>query len=106
MQHPADRPSIASYRYDGHLDRPEEGAVEVVLTLVDGRERWCYFFTPQRMSIVGDLVKGTQVRIHLGTNHMIVVSELSADIVAKVLHELELGGLLLEHTWAVGEGAA
>jgi len=101
MQQPSDRPSILSYRHDV-LDFPEEGAVEVVITLADGRERWCYFFTPERMSIVGDWVKGTQVRVHLGTNHMIVVSELSAGIIASVLNELESSGLLFEHTRPVG----
>src|SRR4051812_43137741 len=106
MQHPATHPSIASYEIEDPLDRPEQGAVEVVLELADGQRRWCFFFTPERMSLVGDWVKGTQVRMHLGVNHMIVVAELSRDIIDRVLHELEASNLLLEHTQPMGEVAA
>jgi hypothetical protein len=106
MQHPTTGPSIASYGIDDRLDRPDEGAVEVVLALSDGQRPWCFFFTPERMSLVGDLVEGTQVRMHLGVKHMIVVAELTRDIIDRVLHELEAKGLLLEHTHPFGEGAA
>jgi len=106
MQHQASRSSIASYRIEDRLDRPEEGAVEVVLELSDGQRRWCFFLTPARMSLVGDWVDGTQVRVHLGAEHMIVVSELTPDIVDRVLRELDAKGLLLTHTRRVGEGAA
>lgn len=106
MQHQATWPSIASYRIEDPLDRPEEGAVEVVLQLSDGQRRWCFFFTPERMALVGDWVEGTQVRMHLGVTHMIVVTELKPEIIDRVLRELDAKGLLLEHTQAVGEGAA
>jgi hypothetical protein len=106
MQHQATRPSIASYRIEDRLDRPEEGAVEVVLQLSDGQRRWCFFFTPERMALVGDWIEGTQVRMHLGVTHMIVVAELTPEIIDRVLRELDAKGLLLEHTRPVGEGAA
>jgi hypothetical protein len=106
MHSQAVRPSIASYRIEGRLDRPDEGAIEVVLELTDGRKRWCFFFTPERMSNVGDSLEGTRVRMHLGVNHMIVVSDLSHQIIEHVLRELEVKGLLLEHTRPLGEGAA
>jgi hypothetical protein len=106
MQHPATRPSIASYHIQDPLDRPEEGAVEVVLELADGRRRWCFFFTPERMARVGDLVEGMQVRMHLGVNHMIVVSEFSRDVIDRVLRGLEASSLLIEHTLAIDESAA
>src|SRR5437867_10121745 len=89
MQHPATRPSIASYRIEDRLDRPGEGAVDVVLELSDGQRRWCFFFTPERMSLVGDRVEGTQVRMHLGVEHMIVVAELTPEIIDSVLRELD-----------------
>ena len=106
MQDPVTRPLIASYRIDDRLDRPREGAVEVVLELADGRRRWCFFLTPERMSLAGDWVEGTQVRMHLGVNHMIVVTELSRDIIDRVLRELEAKNLLLEHTQPNGESGA
>jgi hypothetical protein len=105
MKHEGTKPSIASYRIVDSVDHPAQGAVEVDLELTDGRKRWCYFFTPQRLSLVGDWVAGTKVRIHLGASHMIVVSELSADIIERVLRELESTNRLLEHTRAVDNGA-
>jgi hypothetical protein len=100
---PMDKVLISSYKIENSLDRPEEGAVEVVVTLVDGRQRWCFFFTPGRMALVGDWVEGTRIPLHLGVNHMIVVGELSTDIIDRVLRQLESSGLLLEHTRAFGD---
>ena len=96
MQQPSIRPSIASYSIENALDRSQDGAVEVVLELADGRRRWCFFFTPERLSLVGDWIEGTRVRMHLGVNHLVVVAELSVDIIDRVLRELESTGLLLE----------
>ena len=45
-------------------------------------------------------------RMHLGVNHMIVVTELSRDIIDRVLRELEAKNLLLEHTQPNGESGA
>jgi hypothetical protein len=106
MQHWVTQPSIVSYEIEDPLDRPEQGAVEVVLKLTDGQRRWCFFFTPERMSLVGDWVEGTPVRMHLGVKHMIVVAELSRDIIGRVLRGLEAQNLLLEHTLSLDENAA
>ena len=95
-------PSLKSFEIQDPLDKPEQGAVEVIVQLDDGSDRWCFFFDPERLSLVGDWVDGTQVRLHLGVSHMIVVSELSSDIIGRVLHQLDGDGSLMEHTRAFG----
>ena len=92
-------PSLESFQLEDPLDKPEQGAVEVVVHLDDGSDRWCLFFDPQRLALVGDWVEGTTVRVHLGVRHMIVVSELTEDVIDRVLRQLDKEGLLLEHTY-------
>ncbi|NNF57973.1 MAG: hypothetical protein HKN04_06995 [Rhodothermaceae bacterium] len=92
---------MQSFRIEDPLDQPSQGAVEVVVTMDDGSERWCCFFDPDRLALVGDLVEGTTVRLHLGVQHMIVVSELSQEIIERVLRQLDGNGELLNHTLAV-----
>lgn len=67
----------------------------------DGSERWCFFFDPGRLALVGDLVEGTEVRLHLGVRHMIVVSKLSEEVIERVLLQLDGSGDLLNHTLAI-----
>ena len=43
----------------------------------------------------------TEVRLHLGVQHMIVVSELSEEIIERVLRQLDGSGDLLTHTLAI-----
>ena len=92
-------PSLESFQLVDPVDEPEQGAVEVAVHLDDGSDRWCFFFDPQRLALVGDLVEGTTVRVHLGVRNMIVVSELTEDIIDRVLRQLDNEGLLLEHTY-------
>ena len=47
---------------------------------------------------MGDFVEGTQVRLHLGERHMILVSELSETIIDRVLSSLYASGELLSRT--------
>ena len=94
-------PSLESFRIEDPLDRPEQGAVEVVVKLDDGSERWCLFLDPERLALVGDRVEGTEVRLHLGVPHMIVASELSEEIIERVLRQLDGSGDLLTHTLAI-----
>jgi hypothetical protein len=96
--------SLKDFRIDGDLAGAQQRAVEVVVTMDDGALRWCYFMTPAALASAGDWVPGTRVRFHYGTPHMIVVSELSADIIARVLQHLDRNGELAVCTRAV-EGA-
>ena len=80
--------------------------VEVEVILKNGKRRWCYFMTPEILKEVGDWVPGTEVRVHYGVPHMIVVSELTESIVEKVLNQIEADGQLELCTRAVDDPAA
>src|SRR5687767_1993165 len=96
--------SLKTFRIDDDLAGASRGAIEVTVTMDDGASRWCYFMTPPALAAAGDRVPGTQVRFHYGAPHMIVVSELDADIVARVLGRLDESGELISCTRA-REGA-
>jgi hypothetical protein len=96
--------SLKDFRIDDDLAGAQQRAIEVVVTMNDGALRWCYFMTPAALASAGDWVPGTQVRFHYGAPHMIVVSELSADIISRVLRYLDRSGDLVLCTRAV-EGA-
>ena len=93
-------PFLHAFQITDPLDRPEQGAVEVVVRLDDGTDRWCFFLDPERLTLVGDRVHDTEVRLHRGVPHMIVVSHLSEDVIGRVLRQLDREGALLEHTRA------
>ena len=90
--------SLRQFTIDDALADAGRGAVEVTVTMDDGTSRWCYFMTPTALSEAGDWVPGTQVRFHYGAPHMIVVSELNADIVDRVLRHLDKCGELISCT--------
>ena len=86
------------YKINDPIVEPLTGAVEVTIDFGSGRKRWCFFATPQVLASVGDWVEGTQVRVHLGVSHMIVVSELNEGIIDRVLRQLNAEGQLEAHT--------
>lgn len=86
------------YNIDDPINELPTGAVEVTIDFGGGRKRWCFFATPQVLASVGDWVDGTQVRVHLGVPHMIVVSELNEGIIDRVLRQLHAEGQLEAHT--------
>jgi hypothetical protein len=89
---------LRSYTIDDDLGAADRAAVEVTVTLTDVRRRWCFFITPAALAAVGDYVEGTSVRVHLGEPHMIVVSEVSRDVVERVLRQLDADGELVRRT--------
>ena len=89
---------LQSYTVDDDLAHAAHTAIEVTVTLTDGRRRWCFFMTPSALAASGDWVHGTRVGIHLGEPHMLVVSELSAKIIERVLRQLEAAGELERRT--------
>ena len=90
--------SLREFRIVDDLSTADRGAIEVTLTLDDGTSRWCFFMTPAAFVSAGDWVPGTHVRFHCGAPHMIVVTEISADIVGRVLRHLDDTGELLSST--------
>ena len=79
------------------IEEPFTHAIEVTIDL-NGEKRWCFFATPELLASVGDWVDGTQVRVHLGVSHMIVVSQLNAKNIDRVLQKLYNDGDLETHT--------
>ena len=88
---------LQSYTLDDDLALADRIAMEVTVTLTDGRRGWCFFMTPGALANAGDWVAGTEVRVHFGVPHMIIVSELSRDIIEHVLRQLDTRGDLLQH---------
>lgn len=91
---------MLSYTIDDEITDPLACSVEVTIDFGE-QKRWLFFATPQLLASVGDRVAGTQVRVHLGERHMIVVSELSTAIVDAVLRELHTTGELESRTLAL-----
>jgi len=98
-------PTLKSFEIEDELAQAHLGAIEVTVRMDDGSSRWCYFMTPAALASAGDWVPGTQVRFHHGSPHMIVVSEITADIIARILQHLDEIGELLSSTRAFTEGA-
>lgn len=92
---------LESFQINDDIERSNSLAIEVTVNLADGRQRWCYFMTPKALEASGDWVPGTSVRFHYGAPHMIVVSEIDASIIEKVLHRLVEQGELEACTLAV-----
>lgn len=91
--------SIASFTIDDDVGRADAGSIEVTITLSDGTKRWCFFVTPEALAAVGDWLPGrTDVRVHLGVSHMIVVSTIGHSVIETTLRMLEEQGTLHEHT--------
>jgi hypothetical protein len=92
------RGRMVSYTIDDPITDPLTQSVEVTVNFGEGRRRWLFFATPQLLAAVGDWVEGTQVRIHLGERHMIVVTQLNATIIDKVVRQLDANGELESRT--------
>ena len=54
--------------------------------------------TPSALANAGDFIDGTDIRIHFGEPHMIIVTDITPDIIEKVLRTLESDGELLRRT--------
>ena len=72
-----------------------------MVTCQDGSRRWCFFMTPSALASCGDWIPGTKIRMHPGVSHMIVVAEISKEIIEQVLRHLDTEGELSTHTLAV-----
>jgi hypothetical protein len=76
-----------------NLATQDTGAIEVELHMRDGSRRWCFFMTPAALAACGDWIDGTQVRIHFGAPHMIVVAgRLTEDLIEQALEHLARAG--------------
>ncbi len=85
------------YSIDDEITDPLTCSVEVTIDF-GSYKRWLFFATPQLLASVGNWVLGTQVHLHLGERHMVIVSELSAAIIDAVLRQLHADGELESRT--------
>ncbi len=81
---------------DDWADEPRDGGLVVFLKMSDGSVRWSVFHSPSTLAVSGDLIEGTNVRIHGGAEHLIVLSILTRSTVGEALRHLEATGKLLE----------
>ena len=91
-----------AFSIEDDLATADSGAIEVVFQF-GGERRWCFFMTPSALAASGDWVPGTQVRFHFDSPHMIVVGEVTEDLVGRVLDHLAEEGLLAQCSRPVDE---
>lgn len=84
---------IQSFILRDDLATQDTGAIEVELHMRDGTRRGCYFMTPAALAACGDWIDGTQIRIHYGAPHMIVVAgRLNEDLIEQALKHIARAG--------------
>jgi hypothetical protein len=87
-------PELKNFNIADEIREHKSVGIEVEVMLEGGEKRWCYFITPSALSSCGDSLPGTEIRFHYGAAHMIVVSELSEDIIKRVLEHIDREGNL------------
>ena len=83
---------IESIEIEDPIELHKTAAIEVAVETSGGEKRWCFFFTPEGMAACGDFIEGTKVRFHYGAAHMILVSEISKEIIEAALRDIEKQG--------------
>ncbi len=87
---------LASYTIRDDLSGQDEGAIEVIVHLKDGGQRWCFFMTPAALTICGDWIDGTRIPIHYASPYMIMVAgRLDEAIIGAALRHLDTRGDLI-----------
>lgn len=75
------------------MDEPRpEAPTEVTLTFSDGQRRFVWVATPEQLASCGDLLPGTDVRMHLDNRSVFIVSRSDEGIIRS----------LIAHTWSQG----
>lgn len=85
------------------LDTQDSSAIEVLLHMRDGTQRACFFMTPAALTACGDWIDGTQIRIHFGSPHMIVVAgRLTQDTIERALQHIARAGEIEKCSQLIG----
>lgn len=85
--------NISDIKINDDIACHTERAIEVVVQL-SGESRYCYFATPDGLRNFGDWIPGTNARIHYDDNDLIIVSEISEEIIVSAIHAIEEEGRL------------
>ena len=88
---------MLAYTIDDPINEPLATSIEVTIEFPT-EKRWLFFVTPDLLASAGDFVGETKSRLHLGERHMIIVSEISPEIIDSVLRKLEVDGDLESRT--------
>ena len=78
---------IKSIQIKDSISTALQNAIEVDIEFKDGSKRWCFFVLADSVKNYGDLINGTNVRVHSGAKHMIVVSQISEEIITAFINE-------------------
>ncbi|MFY0685436.1 MAG: hypothetical protein JXR20_12870 [Balneola sp.] len=89
---------IKSIKINDSISASMQGAIEVDLEMEDGSKRWCFFVLADGVKNYGDFINGTKVRVQYGAKHMIVVSDISEEIIKTFINEKANNGELLDCT--------
>jgi hypothetical protein len=86
---------LKSFEIEDDLANQDQGGIEVVLWLEDGRRRWCYFMTPRALTNCGDYIEGTRTRIHYNAPYMVVIAgRLDEKVIETALRQIDRDGEL------------
>jgi hypothetical protein len=88
------------------IEKPITHSIDVELELSDGQWRWCFFVTPECIAGCGDWLEGTQIIMWYGMPHMIILGDISEELIHKALREIEAQGRIIECTKLMEELAS
>jgi len=83
---------LRSFVIEDSIESPLNHAIEVTIHLDNGERRWCCFATPDSLTRFGDWVNGTQIRIHFGAPHLIVMTGVTPDTIESALKHIDAAG--------------
>lgn len=102
----ADAPVLSGITVRDALEPESSGWVEVDVELSDGQRRWCWFVTPALLMNTGERLHGTDIQAVYGVPHLIVVNELTEEVVVRVLRHIDRQGELLNCTQPIEEASS
>lgn len=99
-------PTLTGFHVDDPIEWAQASGIEVTVHFEDGERRWCILATPSALAGCGDLIDGTDVHFHYDLpRNFILVSNLSEDLIGRVLRHLESQGDLLQCTLPLNGGS-
>jgi hypothetical protein len=83
---------LRSFIIEDSIQSPLTHAIEVTIQLHDGERRWCYFATPDSLARFGDWIDDTEIRIHYGAPHLIVLAQVTPETIESALKHIDANG--------------
>ena len=89
-----DIPQLVRVIVQGKPEEPCTSPVEVVVKLSNGQTRWCFFVTPNALTMMNQIQFDSGIVNAYGVPHMIVVSVISEQIIRQTLESIDKQGEL------------